>query len=79
VDARRRSPAPPTPGRTNPHSLERPLAPTMRRTPNANIRVEHPFPPQLGFRPIVDAAGRARAVISAITDGGLMEWERLWR
>ena len=42
VDARRRSPAPWTPGRTNPHSLERPLAPTVRRTPNANIRAERP-------------------------------------
>jgi hypothetical protein len=42
VDARRRSPPPRTPGRTNRHSLERPLAPTMRRTPNANIRAERP-------------------------------------
>jgi hypothetical protein len=42
VDARRRSPAPWTSGRTNPHSLQRPLAPTMRRTPNANIPAENP-------------------------------------
>jgi hypothetical protein len=42
VDARRRSPAPRTPGRTNPHSLERPVAPTLRRSPNANFRAENP-------------------------------------
>jgi hypothetical protein len=42
VDARRRSPAPRTPRRTNPHSLKRPLTPTVRRTPNANIRAERP-------------------------------------
>jgi len=42
VDACRRSPAPWTPGRTNPHSFESPLAPTVRRTANANIRAERP-------------------------------------
>jgi hypothetical protein len=37
VDARQPSPAPRTP---EPHSLKRPLTPTMRHTPNANIRAE---------------------------------------
>jgi hypothetical protein len=63
VDARQPSPAPRTTGQTNPHSLKRPLAPTMRHTPNANIRAERPV--DLGlhdpFLPVMEDIERFRA------------------
>jgi len=34
-------------------------------------------PAQLAFQPIVDVPGITRAVIWAMADGGLVEWERL--
>jgi hypothetical protein len=82
VDARRRSPATRTPGRTNPHGPERPLAPIVRRTPNANLHAErpvdfglhNPFLPVMGD--IVPCTKIAEDPVYEYTAKTLMNWSK---